>query len=404
MTTIAESVTMWIVNVFCGIIMTTPVKLLNPRNADTKYIGNEPDWRVQPTEKNRQSQITRAFNFYNYFYGSKDAKDMILSWLLANKRSKEHAVIKTIPDNHIITTIGWICRMNTVGLILTDSEMKTLNNMFEQQIAVLQPKESSTRTTKKAAVKTTPEVVVPNIQDRLKEKISECAGEIEGLFDDFVQQGAKQVEKFSCLDMLRAKNVSPNLISTITEIWTARKKEFESINPTKKDQLSEGYGQFNKTQLKNLIKFADQIINECGNYVQIKKVERRPRVKKPVSTEKLVAKFRYLKTFPQYKLTSESPTKLVNASEAWLFDSKKRKLIHVVADAHSGTFTVKNNTIIGFDVAQSQQKTLRKPAEQLKAVMAAAKPALRKIYKDIRSVETKFNGRSNEHMIILKVW
>jgi hypothetical protein len=95
---------------------------------------------------------------------------------------------------------------------------------------------------------------------------------------------------------------------------------------------------------------------------------------------------------------------LVNASEAWLYDTKKRKLIHVVADSHLGTFSVKGSAIVGFDVTQTQQKTLRKPAEQLKDLLAGGKPAARKTFKDIRATETKFNGRGNENLIILRTW
>ena len=404
MTTIASSVKIGFVYDFSlEFAMANTVKLLNPRNVDTKYIGTEPEWKNQPQEHERQSVITRAFTFYNYFYGQKEAKEMALVWLQAQERTHDYAQIRAIPEGEIIPTLGWICRMATVGLELTDSELATINNLLDEQYQRVNNKNQDQKTTKK--VSTAKQVVLqPNIQDRLREKMSECAGEIEGIFDDFIQQGLKNLDKFGCVNLLRARNVSPQLISMITDCWHRRKKEFEAIDLQKKDQLAEGYRNFNKTQVRNLVKFADQIINDCGNYCQIKKIERKPRVKKPVSTEKLVAKFCYLKAFSQFKLTSESPVKLVNASEAWLFDSKKRKLIHVVADTHSGTFTIKNNAIIGFDVAQTQQKSLRKPAEQLKAIMTASKPALRKLYKDIRSIETKFNGRSNEHMIILKVW
>jgi hypothetical protein len=87
-----------------------------------------------------------------------------------------------------------------------------------------------------------------------------------------------------------------------------------------------------------------------------------------------------------------------------LYDTKKRKLIHVMADAHLGTFSVKGSAIVGFDTMQTVQKTLRKPAEQLKELLAGGKPAARKVFKDIRATETKFNGRGNENLIILKAW
>lgn len=381
------------------------VKLLNPRNADTKYIGTEPEWKTQPGELQRQSAITRAFNFYNYFYSQKDAKDMILTWLLANKRQKDHDAFRSVPDTNVIPTLGWICRMNTVGLVLTAAELSTVDRLIDQQLAPIKNRRTAAKDRAKNAKNSSVIAAAqPTIQDRLREKISEAAGDIEGRFDEFVQQKCRQVEKFSVIDMIRSRNLSPQLIHIISEIWRNKKAEFELVQKGRDTQLVEGYRHFNKVALKNIIKFAEQVVNDCASYVQIKKIERKPRVKKPVSADKQAAKFRYLKTFSQYKLTSESPAKLVNASEAWLFDTKSRKLIHVVADAHSGNFTVKNNSIIGFDPAQSQQKILRKPAEQLKGIMTGGRPAARKFFRDIKSLETKFNGRSTDNMIILKVW
>jgi hypothetical protein len=146
------------------------------------------------------------------------------------------------------------------------------------------------------------------------------------------------------------------------------------------------------------------VINDCNSYVQLKKVERKPRAKKAISPERVSAKFKYLKEFVELKLTSITPAQLVNASEAWLYDTKKRKLIHVMADTHIGTFTVKGSAIAGFDVMQTLQKTLRKPAEQLKEITSGGKPAARKFFKDIKSTETKFTGRGNENLMILKAW
>ena len=59
---------------------------------------------------------------------------------------------------------------------------------------------------------------------------------------------------------------------------------------------------------------------------------------------------------------------------------------------------------MAFDAVNSSQKTLRKPAEQIKSVTSVGKPAARKVYKDIKSTEIRFNGRGNEHLIILRAW
>jgi hypothetical protein len=51
---------------------------------------------------------------------------------------------------------------------------------------------------------------------------------------------------------------------------------------------------------------------------------------------------------------------------------------------------------------ETVQKTLRKPAEQLKGIVGAGKPAARKAFKDIKATETAWNARGTENLIILK--
>jgi len=183
-----------------------------------------------------------------------------------------------------------------------------------------------------------------------------------------------------------------------------RLQEFNEVLEGADEQLVEGYSHLSKAQLKQCVKFCEAVLADCSSYISIKKVERKPRAKKAVSPERQSSKFKYLKEFSEFNLKSENPAKLVGASEAWLYDTAKRKLIHVMADAHLGTFTVKGSAIIAFDAMTTVQKTLRKPAEQLKAVMSGGKPAMRKSFGDIKATETKFTGRGNENIIILKAW
>ena len=120
--------------------------------------------------------------------------------------------------------------------------------------------------------------------------------------------------------------------------------------------------------------------------------------------EKKAAKFKICVDFPELKLKSLPAAQLVDKAEAWLYDSKKRKLIHVVADEYAKVFTVKNNSVIGFSTVETVQKTLRKPAEQLKEIQTVGKPAARKAFKDIKATETAWNGRGSENLVILRAW
>jgi len=287
--------------------------------------------------------------------------------------------------------------MNTMGLDLNEHELLAVDTAITEHLRTVR----AIREVVKAAEPDAP--ARPNIQDRLRDKMVEAAGEIEGMYDDMIAAGAKMSADYKPMVALRGFNVAPQMVGEIAQQWKARLAELEEVMRGKDAQLVEGYGQFGRLQVKNLVKFAEQVIADCGSYVQIKKVERKPRKKKAVSPERQTQKFKYLAEFDELKLKSVAVTGLVNAQEAWLYDTKKRKLIYVVADTHAGSFTVKNNMLIGFDPTNSIQKTLRKPAEQIKALLQGGVAQHRKYFKDIRATEIKFNGRGSENLILLKI-
>ena len=373
-----------------------PIKSMTPRSQDIGY-GPEPTWKEQPAETERFSALTRMFNWYNYHYGKKEARDCIVDWLTRTNRTVEAKAFAKLPEATVYKIgIGWICRANTLGLQITEKELDTINTTIADYLHAGK--------SVKEVVEVAEVAVKPNIQDRLREKMSEAAGELEGMYDEMIIAGGKMSADYKPVSLLRSMNVAPQMIGTIKEIWERRLVELKEVAAGKDGDLAEGYGHFGKLQVRNFIKFAEQVIADCGAYVQIKKVERKPRAKKAISPEKASAKFKYLKEFAELKLKSESAAKLVGASEAWLYDTAKRKLIHVVADAHLGTFFIKGSSIVGFDPAATVQKTLRKPAEQIKSIVSVGKPAARKAFKDIKATEVKFNGRGNDNLLILKTY
>jgi hypothetical protein len=376
-------------------VLSKPVKPLNPRSADTNAMGMEPLWNTQPTD-NRISAMSKAFSWYNYFYGKKDAREMIVNYLERHDRKADVRLLKGIPDSSIRLTTGWLCRMSMVGLELSEQEQIKLDNMLKE-ILTSKPEEIA----EVVEVDTTPRVT---IQDRLREKVSECNGELDGLFDEFMLAGSKMNADYKPIVLMRGLNVAPQMVSQISDNWKRKLEEFERVVEGKDPQLVEAYSYLSKIQLRNVIKFCEAVINDCGAYVQIKKVERKPRKVKAVPPEKKAAKFKILAEFAELKLKSLPAASLVDKAEAWLYDTKKRKLIHVVADSYTQAFTVKNNSVIGFSTVETLQKTVRKPADVVKAIQAAGKPAARKIYKDLTTTETPWNARGTENLIILKAW
>ena len=373
-----------------------PIKLLNPRSSDTNVMGGEPVWKTQPTE-NRISALSKAFSWYNYFYGKKDARDMIVNYLESHDRRADVRALKNISDSSIRLTTGWLCRMNMVGLELSETEQIKLDNLLKEILTSKQEVEVESEPAPDAPSK-------PNIQDRLREKVSECAGELDGMFDEFMSAGAKMSADYKPIMVIRGMNVAPQMISIIADNWKRKLVEFEEAAEGKDAILVEAYSNFSKIQLRNIIKFCETVVNDCGAYVQIKKVERKPRKVKAVPPEKRAAKFKHIVDFVELKLKGLPAASLVDKAEAWLYDTKKRKLIHLVADSHTQAFTIKNNSVIGYNTVETLQKTVRKPADIVRAIQAAGKPAARKVYKDLTTTETPWNARGTENLIVLKAW
>lgn len=375
---------------------------LRPRDGETQYTGGEPLFAAQPDSDRRAGALVRAFNWYSRYYDRKMAKEQFV--LYAETRD-DHALAKAlarVDEKEIIATIGWLARLSMRGLKLTEAEQATLDSEIKR---LCESNAKPENITVVEAVK--PPSNRPNVQEVMRERAREAAGDFEGVLDEFVLGEIKALPSGRVISTLSEKNILPQHISMLTEVWQKKIKEFELAYSGRDKELTEAYGNFTKTQLKALVKFCEAVIADLNGYASVKKAAKAPRARKAVPVEKIVAKLKYLKKFEdaatKLKLESISPTKLHGASEAWVYDTAKRKLHHYIADDYSKTFTVKGNTVLGFDSTKSEVKTLRKPAEQIKEVMGS-KPAARKYFDSIKAVAVAPNGRFNENMVILKAF
>jgi len=372
------------------------VKALNPRDVDVQYYGDEPLFVLQPDEDKRRVAMMRSFTWYNRFYGKKDAKELLSQYLDLNNRPADAKTMRKVHENEFLMTLCWLARMKLRGFELNEHEDMTLENEISRLLKVVNKPEEVKK-----------EVDVsnrPNIQDILREKAKDAAGELEAVFDEFITEGKT---KTKTMELVSKFNVMPQHISLIADIWKKKQTEFSDLQEGTDKQLIEGYSHLTKIQVRNIVKFIEQVLSDLNSYISVKKASKAPRQRKAVPVEKIVSKLKYLKTFKdvatKIDLISISPVKLHGASEAWVYDTAKRKVHHYIADEYSKAFTVKGNTLLGFDSTKSEVKTLRKPAEQLKELMGS-KPAARKFFNDIKAVSTTPNGRFNESMIILKAF
>jgi len=385
---------------YSGLIMPD----LNPRDPDVKYTGSEPIFSKQPDPDRRNAAMIVAFNWYSRYCDTKIAKEQLALYVENfnpdNKTGANLArQLRRVDDREVIASYGWLARLAMRGLTLTETEQSRLGVEIDRLL--------KTKLKAEPAKEVADEVKSnkPNVQEIMRERTREAAGDLEGLLDEFVTAGAKTNNvSVNPVGVLTERNILPQHISMLREVWKKKLTEFQNILDTKDPQIIEGYSQYTRHQIKAIVKFCEAVLTGLDSYINVKKASKTPRKRKPVSVEKQSSKIKFLKTFDELKLTSVHPGKLIGASEAWLYDTAKRKLWYLVADSHVGVLGVKGATILGYDTSKSGVKTVRKPSEVIKKLMAAGKPAARKLFTEINSVQAQPNGRTNENLIILKVY
>jgi hypothetical protein len=379
------------------------VKPMHNRGPEAKHLGDEPSYpsaeeQAKWTDTEYRTRLGRALNWYNYMHDNKKSAEWLHQFLARNPRRHELAEAVRRGDVWPGATAGFALRAARVGLRLRYSSLKTIMRQLERaqqahaKISIDTP-----------FVEEVEKPKGPTIQDRLAEKTAECIGEIEGRFDDYITAGDFKAEP-KVIDLLTQFNVQPAHIKTVISVAEKHIAEYEEVVEGKDSQLVEAYRHLGKRQLNAMVKWWQQIIADCNSYGIIKKANKAPRKKKAISPEKVVSKLKYLKEFKELALKSVEPTQILTAQELWVYNTKTRKLGIYVADQYAGALGVKNSAIVGFDAANSLQKTLRKPKDQLKEFSSNGKPAAKKWFKGVKSVETKLNGRMNADIILLKVY
>jgi len=270
-------------------------------------------------------------------------------------------------------------------------------------------------------------VYVPTIQERLLEQAriqSEAIEEwLEGWVRDpksFDPKGFDFKKHFQDSGVTQAharklKGFYENELADYDELErmpsTGQLKKMSEHDADMWTQLKEGYAHLVKADIKKFRTAIEELMAALDFVIDAAKATRKPRKAKPKSATKLVEKLKFLKVDQKFKLASISPEQIVGASELWVFNVKTRKLGRYVASNIDPTGTgragsglqVKGTTITGFNEAESIQKTLRKPEEQLKEFKDAGKVKLRKFLDEIKTTDTKLNGRCNPDTVLLKI-
>jgi len=373
-----------------------------PKDHSPVWDGHE-SW----TEAEFLKRFHSATEYYRLEFSGKDLKPAVVKWMTDTGCTKaDIAAFKKTKDGRCNVTMGAIasCLLRGMPSIRADfnkgrdtsawlrNEIVTVIEAGKHDIEEVEAKEAK------------PAVNQPSIQDRLRETAFKMTEEIEDAIEGFQKDPENFDPKaFKMLNLLKGKEVKAAHARIIKTLYSRDLAELEELASGQADeQLKEGYSHRSRKQIRNLITFYQEIMSACDMLSQEAKANRKPKARKSVPKEKLVAKLKYMKSNEPLKLVSINPTDIIGTKELWVFNTKTRKLGKYVA-AEYQDLGIKGTTITGFNEHTSVQKTVRKPEEKLKEFKAAGKVQLRKFLEDINATDTKMNGRINEETILLRV-
>lgn len=338
-----------------------------------------------PDLPNYVSKLARALNWYNSEVDRKEARGFIRNYIIAKQGREPLKFFDRIPEQHIKPTYGWLARLIINGNTFKEQDQKRLDDYVNYLFTVeLAP----------------PKVVVaekPTVRDHMRDKVAEYLGELEHAFDIMVATGSE----FDLRKDMQARSIPAPYVPMVQE-WVKKKAaEFIFVYETSDTEYKEAYSNITKRRLTSIIKALSQWLEDLDSYNEFKKANRKPRVKKVKPPGVQVQKLKYKIQDPELGIRSVNPVEMVGCTQVWVYNTKNRKLAVYRSESSTG-IQVKGSSLQNYDPDLSEQKTLRKPSETLKAVLSAGKIQLRRIISELTTKESTGTGRINDDCIILR--
>lgn len=387
--------------------MATKAKHLAEARA-SKGKDHSPKWDGHETWDTNQflRHFHTAMTWYRLESGGKELKPKVINWMSQNGYTKDQiAAFKKTKDNRCGITVGAIaaCLLKGMPPVRADFNDGRSSAVWLGQAIAGIVSEGKDDIDDEAAAEVKSAVPVISIQERVRESSYKMTEEIETAIESFqLDPEAFDPKAFKVLNLLKAHQAKAAHARIIKDFYSRDLDELIEASSTKDEQLKEAYSHLSKVQLRKITAFYQEVVSACEMLAQEAKVNRKPKAKKAVPAEKIVGKLKYKKADEPLKLVSINPADILGAKELWTYNTKTRKLGKYIAEDFRD-LGIKGTSIIGFSETKSVQKTLRKPAEQIKAFKDSGKVQLRKFLEDINAVDTRMNGRINEDIILLKI-
>ena len=355
-------------------------------------------------------KFRQAMDWYRLECTEKTLKPKVIDWMGRNGYDKNTIQsFKKTKDNRCSQTVGAIASCLIKGMPAQragfNNDRNTeewLRNEITKIIA-----EGKNDIDEDAEVNTVVKVVtyVPSIQDRLRDAAGKMSEELDYAIDTWITNPEEFDPKaFKIVSLLRGHGAKAAHARFIKSYFQSGHEELlELASGTADEQLREAYSKNSRKNIKKLIDFYESIMAACEQIAAEQKVLKKPRAKKVKPAEELVKKIKFKVSDDKIGISSVSPTGLIGAQAAVVYNTKTRKIGVYISKTSAG-LNVKGASIVEF-TEKSFQKTLRKPDVQIKEFKEQnTQKRVETWFGKIKATETLLNGRMNEEIMLLKVF
>jgi len=336
----------------------------NKRDSSPKWDGCE-SWTGE--------QFTRYFHEAQQYYSlektGKELKSKVIDWMSRNGYDKSTiAAFKKTKDWRTNTSTGGIAANLLKGMPAVHpgfNHGKDTSEWLRNQIALIIEEGANDIDTEneEAAPATTP---VLNIQERIHDHAASMCEDIEGAIDSFIiDPNSFNPGDYKIANMLRSKGAKGAQARYVKGFYESNYNDLMELASGNADEnLREGYKHLPRKNVKKLIEFYESIQTACDQIIAEAKVLKKPRKKRVKSAEDQVKKIKFKLSDDKLGITSTPAAQIIGAQGVVVYNTKNRKIGYYTASGPAGLL-VKGTSIIEYS-SKSVQKTLRKPAEQIK--------------------------------------
>ena len=376
----------------------------NRASIDSIKMGPEPFWdegECPPFEKEseRRIQWSKAAQWYNYFYKSKDFIPYVLRYAeeVHGFDKKDIQALKAVEDWRLYHGNGAVSRLHFRGWIHEDEVHERMGKKLKE----LKLMGAENLKNKKEEAKSAPPPI--SIAERTRMKMMDT---IYAAWDETIVEGWFEKDYKRELDvytLFKENGLKGNAVEPFKKIIQGVYEEVsDAVNKTC-EQAVEAYSHITPANKKKMLKQMDNIFADLDKLKLSFKATRAPRSIKRKSTDDQVKNLKYMQENNEYKISSINPVTIPGKETLFIFNTKNRTLYQYVTTATAG-FELGGTSIKNFEPKLSKCTRLRKPDDILPLILTKTPKQIEsQVWKTVTTKVNPCNGRVNADCVLLRV-